>query len=196
MFTSSGPTCALLSSASCWRRRLRRASCGRQSPIWHNGRGSIRRRASPCDSASPLSSAGITVRSLSAPIRSACSGARCAAMLGSSTRSATPSAARCSRNTPPTRAGASNCITTISSRWPRRNLISSRCRPIRRCAASCVPTVSTSAGVSPRAQPDGAEQAEARIADREIRSYEAEYVNALVALGLPPLFKEGADGTW
>ena len=51
------------------------------------------------------------------------------------------------------RAGASNCITTISSRWPRRNLISSRCRPIRRCAASCVPTVSTSAGVSPRAQP-------------------------------------------
>ena len=39
---------------------------------------------------------------------------------------------------------------------------------------------------------DGAERAEARIADREVRSYEAEYVNGSVALGLPSRLAQGA----
>jgi hypothetical protein len=42
---------------------------------------------------------------------------------------------------------------------------------------------------------DGAER-EAGIADREARSYEAEYVNASVALGLPSRFAQGAHRAW
>jgi len=177
VFTSSGPLALCLSSAGCWRRRLRRASCGRQSPIWHNGRAASDDARGPCDSASPLSSAGITVRSLSDR-----SGRRA------------PGKVRCN-------AGQQHTVSDAVRRavlaqyaahkgWSVQlhhdNLVAlAETQPdlkpvpsyptLRR---SCVPTVSTSAGVSPRAQPRR-RASRGPHRRREIRSYESEYVNAL-----------------
>ena len=105
-------------------------------------------------------------------------------------RGADPATGRSSTTT--IRTGATNCTSTT---WPRRSrpiLRWDRCDRIPRSGGTCRPTAcSASRGRAPKGRP-GEIRAAQRREQREIRSYEAEYVGSLWHLRFPPRLAEGA----
>ena len=177
--TSDGRICASPSSGSCWRRRRPRVSCAPRSRRSRRASGAIPPPASLSASASPPSSAGTTAPRRSAAIRSACCAASCARCRA---------AARDERRRAPGRAGAIRRAQELERPAPSRQSrragrdagpTSGPCRPTPRCAVSSRRTASTSGGASHHARPPAPSVPRRGSFDREVRSYEAAYVNGL-----------------